>query len=403
MSQEFEFFQKTEGRNNLVLFVHGFRGGASTWENKNGSSFPRLLLTDEYIKDNFDVAVYEYFSVLTDLFAESKTKYRIIKDFILNRTSKKEKNLDINELSKNLNSLIRFSLGEYENIYIVAHSMGGLITKSLIINQFQNNDDTNVRLFVSLAVPHLGAEKATFGSIISSNLQIDNLRPVCEFIGKLNEKWIQLDNRPITKYVYGSYDEYVTETSAVAIELESKDVSSVAEDHNSISKPDSDTHLLVIAVCQFLKEACQHTELRDVGYQKLADDTLYDDELFVIKLIVAGIAPDVQLNVKELFLNAEYARKLLKSKYDKRKLEDLFENLQQLYRDSYDRHLAGGEINSGILLAEVHEKITSEDSRLLKSLIPALRVFHKKGMLHLLANSKEADVWWTKNKTISGR
>ena len=97
---------------------------------------------------------------------------------------------------------------------------------------------------------------------------------------------------------------------------------------------------------------------------------------------------------QELFLNAEYSRKILKSKFQKNKLEELFENINQLYRDSYDKYLHDNKMNSGALLVDVHEKITEEDNRLLKSMATSLKVFHKKGMLHQLANSKEYDIWW---------
>ena len=115
----------------------------------------------------------------------------------------------------------------------------------------------------------------------------------------------------------------------------------------------------------------------------------------------SDIESDTRQNVKELFLNAEYSRKLLKSKYDKKKLVSLFQNIYQLYRDSYDKYLHGVPENSGLLLAEVHEKITRADGDLLKSLIPALEVFHKKGMLHQMANSEDYEVWWNKEKSLS--
>jgi len=236
--------------------------------------------------------------------------------------------------------------------------------------------------------------------LISSNLQIDNLRPVSEFIGTLNEKWIKISPKISTKYFYGSYDQHVTKASAIAIENVEKDIISVPEDHNSISKPEDEKSITLKAVVKFIKEAFQNIELEGLSYQKIDDSEQYDDELFVIKLIIANIDSDVTNNAKELFLNAECARKLLKSKYDLKRLEELFENIYQLYRDSYDKFIAGGHNNSGLLLAEVHQKITSEDSKLLKSIIPTLKLFHKKGMLHQLANDYEADVWWTQNKSI---
>ncbi len=402
MPEDFNFFKKCEDCQNLILFVHGITGDSTTWKNANGNFFPQLLLDNSnYIAENFDIATYEYFTALTDLFAASKEKYRFFKDLIKSKTHKKEKNLEIQELANNLSNHLRFTLGQYENIYVIAHSMGGLITKALITNELKEKGYTKIKFFASLAVPHLGAEKATLGILISNNLQIDNLRPVCDFIGQLNEKWIKLENKPTTKYFYGSYDPHVTKASACAIEKDDKDVISVAEDHNSISKPENANSIVVIAIIKFIEDVHRVIQLEDkLSYQKLDSQSQYDDELFVIKLIVAQIDDDSTHNAKELFLNAEYTRKLLKSKYDKKRFEELFDNIRQLYRDSYDQFLAEKHENSGLLLAEVHRKITEEDSRLLKSMIPTIKVFHKKGMLHQLANDENSDIWWRREKTL---
>lgn len=401
MEKDFEFYQQHEDCNHLVLFVHGFTGDANkTWKNKNGQSFPNLLLENEYIAQNFDVATYGYFTTLLDLFADGKEKFRMIKNLIRRKTHKKEKNLDISELSNNLSNHLRITLSQYDNVYIVAHSMGGLITKALVSDELKKHGWTKVKLFLSLAVPHQGSDIAVFGGLISDNLQIENLNPVNEFINTLNQRWVDLDSKPTTKYFYGSYDEVVTEYSAVAIDKIEKDIISVAEDHNSISKPESSSSIVCNAVGQFLEESHKHTLLGEVGYQKLDPAEKLDNELFVIKLIISDIASETQEHAKELFFNAEYVRKLFKSKHDKKQLDLLFSNIRQLYKDSYDGYLAEDSMNSGKLLAEVHTKITDQDTRLLKTLIPTLQSYHKKGMLHQLANDSESDIWWSKSKDL---
>jgi len=400
MSQDFVFYQKRENCNNLILFVHGFTGDVEkTWTNKSGQSFQTLLISNDYINKQFDVASYSYFTTLLDLFADGKEKYRRIRDLIRKVTHKKERNLDISELASNLSNHLRITLNQYDNIYIVAHSMGGLITKKLIVDELKESGWTKVKIFISLAVPHLGSEKAVFGGLISNNLQIDNLNPVNKFIASLNQSWVNLDSKPTTKYFYGNLDDVVTKSSAVAIDNIEKDIISVAEDHNSISKPENEDSIVFNGICQFIEEAHKYTQLGDVGYQKLKTDDQYDDQLFVIKLIVADIASETQNNAKELYFNAEYVRKLFKSRHDKKQLKELFENIRQLYKDSFDGFLAGSGMNSGELLAEVHTKITREDSRLLKSIIPTLQSYHKKGMLHQLANDDESDIWWSKDKS----
>jgi hypothetical protein len=61
--------------------VHGFTGDVTqTWKNKNGNSFPSLLLQNNYINQHFDVAAYSYFSTLLNLFSDSKEKYRKLKN-----------------------------------------------------------------------------------------------------------------------------------------------------------------------------------------------------------------------------------------------------------------------------------------------------------------------------------
>jgi hypothetical protein len=402
MVQDFIFYQKGESCNSLILFVHGFTGDVkNTWTNKNGQSFPCLLLDNSYINEQFDIASYNYFTTLFDLFADAKEKTRWIKDFIRKRTHKKERNLDIRELANNLSNHLRITLDQYDNIYIIAHSMGGLIAKCLISDELKNKGFTKVKLFISLAVPHQGSDLSVFGGLISDNLQIDNLNPVNHFINDLNQRWVNLDNKPPTKYFYGTYDEVVTKHSAVAIDKIEKDIVSVAEDHKSISKPETSASIVCNGVRQFIEEAHKHTQLGEAGYQKLPSEEQLDDELFVIKLIVSDIAYETQEHAKELFFNAEYVRKLFKSNHDKKQLQQLFDNIRQLYKDSYDGYLADKTMNSGQLLSQVHTKITDQDSKLLKSLIPTLQSYHKKGMLHQLANSSESDIWWSQERNLS--
>jgi len=123
----------------------------------------------------------------------------------------------------------------------------------------------------------------------------------------------------------------------------------------------------------------------------------------VLKLIIANIADDTRNNAKELFFNAEYASRLFKSSHDRRQFKKLYDNIRQLYKDSYDRYLADPTVNSGILLSQVHTKITEQDSSLLKSMIPTLQSYHKKGMLHQLANDLESDIWWSKDRDLNAK
>jgi len=402
MDQDFIFYEQKEDCRNLILFVHGFIGDVeSTWKNKNGNSFPELLLQNSHVKDNFDVASYSYFSTLLGLFAVKST-YRKVTNYIFGKTKANEKNLDIEELASNLRNQIRFTLGQYDNIYVIAHSMGGLVTKSLIVGDLIKDGMTKVKLFLSLAVPHQGAELSVVGGLISSNLQIKNLNPVEEFINTLNQRWINLE-KPTTKYYYGSYDNVVTKHSAVALDKYKKDIVSVKEDHNTISKPSDNTSILISSTLQFLTDAHKNTVLHDTGFQSLPEEEQLNDELFVIKLFVADISEESQVRAKELFFNAEYVRKLFNSRHDIKQIQELFDSIRQLYKDSYDWYLTKDSITSQELLADVHKKITDKNSCLLKSLIPTLKFYHKQGMLHQLANDKSMDIWWSQDRDLTAK
>lgn len=400
MEQDFIFYEQKEDCRNLILFVHGFTGNAEeTWKNKNGNTFPILLLENKYIKSNFDIASYSYYSTLLGLFA-AKSTYRKITNIIFNKTKANEKNLDIEELASNLRNHIRFTLGQYDNIYVIAHSMGGLITKSLIVGDLNKDGFTKLKLFLSLAVPHQGAELSVIGGLISSNLQIKNLNPVEAFINTLNQQWINLE-KPTTKYFYGSYDNVVTKHSAVALDKYEKDVVSVKEDHSSICKPSDSKSILIISTVKFLIEEHKYALLGDAGFQNLPKEEQLNDELFFIKLIVADISKESQERAKELFFNAEYVRKLFNSRHDIKQIQDLFDSIRQLYKDSYDWYLSQDSITSQELLADIHKKITDKDSSILKSLIPTLKFYHKQGMLHQLANDNTLDIWWSQKRDLT--
>lgn len=62
-----EFIKKT-GKNDLILFIHGFTGGKSTWRHPADGYFYDHLLNYAEIEEGFDIAVFEYHSKLLNLF-----------------------------------------------------------------------------------------------------------------------------------------------------------------------------------------------------------------------------------------------------------------------------------------------------------------------------------------------
>jgi len=388
-------------KKNLILFVHGFCGGESTWRNGNANSFPELFSEDPKISENYDVAQFSYFTKLLNLYAKAGKISTLVKRMFGTSHGKLKKNISIEEIGNLLRTEIRFRLQTYDNIVIIAHSMGGLVTKSAIIKDLEEKIPSKIKLFVSLAVPHQGAEVATFGKLISDNLQIEGLSPLNQFIYKINDEWLKSSLRPTTKYFYGVHDSVVLKTSAAPVDKEKSDIISVDEDHTSITKPESSTGTTYIAVRQIILDFEKNDPgISNLEIQQLEDDTDFDDELFVLKLISADIHKTSIRDSKEVFLNAEYIRKIFSSASDQKRLSELYSKIRKIYQTSYAKYVHNGIPNSGLLLADVHETIIREDKQFLDTFIPFINAIHKQGMLHQLANSEDENIWWIKDGSI---
>ncbi|MCQ8181039.1 hypothetical protein U737_03115 [Methylomonas sp. LW13] len=394
-------FISQQNKKNLILFVHGFCGGEATWKNGEARSFPELLSDDLEISGNYDIAHFSYFTKLLNLFAKAGKVSTFVKRIFGTSHGKLANNISIEEIGNLLRTEIRFKLQSYDNIIVVAHSMGGLVTKSAITKDIEEKTLPKIKLFISLAVPHQGAEAATFGKLISDNLQIEGLSPLNDFIHKINDKWLKTSLRPITKYFYGVHDSVVKKTSAVPIDKEKSDAISVDEDHTSITKPENSASTTVIAVKQIILDFEKNDPgISSLEIKQLEEETDFDDELFVLKLISAHIHNTTIREAKEAFLNAEYIRKIFSNSSDQKRLAELYTKIRKVYQNSYTKYIHDGIPNSGLLLADVHETILKEDKKFLDTFILFINAIHKQGMLHQLANSKDENIWWVKDGSI---
>lgn len=394
-------FVSQNNKKNLILFIHGFCGGETTWRNGNEKSFPELLSETPEISEHFDIALFSYFTKLLNLFAKAGGVSTFIKRMFGTSHGKLAKNISLEEIGNLLRTEIRFRLQAYENIIIVAHSMGGLVAKSAITKDIEDRLPSKIKLFISLAVPHLGAEPATFGKLISDNLQIEELSPLNNFIHNINDLWLKTSLRPTTKYFYGTYDNIVKKTSASPIDKDKSDSISVDEDHTSITKPLNSDSMTFIAVKQVILDFEKNDPgISSLEIKQLEDETEFNDELFVLKLLSADIHNSTIREAKEAFLNAEYIRKIFSSSSDQKRLSELYTKIRKVYQNSYSKYVHNGIPNSGLLLSDVHETIIKEDKQFLDTFIIFINAIHKQGMLHQLANSESENIWWVKDGSI---
>jgi len=241
-----EFIKKSE-KDNVILFVHGFIGGRETWfDEGNPRNFVKYLQDDEYVSANYDLAIFNYFTKISDI----KEDIGWISNLI-GRKRKIKKNLATGEIANLLKSHVEINLDRYKGVVLIAHSMGGLVSKHFILDSMSKA----VKLFVSLSVPHNGSNLADLGKIIVNNPQVKDLAPLEKNINDLNNRWIKSKTLPPTVYHQGLYDRVVPPTSSIG--LDSRDVKVIYsdDDHFSILSPESKDDVVIQSILRQLKTA----------------------------------------------------------------------------------------------------------------------------------------------------
>lgn len=206
-----------ENKKNLVIFIHGLFGSNNTWQNKSKEYLTDLLYERREIKGNFDLGNFNY---------ESTLKPGI--NFL------KKHQLTINDLSRVLKTEIQAYEKIYDNIILIGHSMGGLIAKQYLLNNLNNN---KVKLYISIATPHLGSDLASFIKYYK-HPQIVDLIENKDYLVNLNREWKNNKTKlPESYYLYGVKDNIVKRASAIPDrDINEKYIREFIENHTSIVK-----------------------------------------------------------------------------------------------------------------------------------------------------------------------
>ncbi|MEC4049322.1 ABC-three component system protein [Flavobacterium sp. SUN046] len=380
---------------NLIVFIHGFIGGEKTWiKDDETRPFIDLVLNDNKINDNFDIGIFQYHTELLNFFPKAKSLIGLFTN------KKKPVNLPINEISRLLESQLRYSYPQYENIILIGHSMGGLVAKRYILDDITTNSTTRVKLYVSLATPHSGSNLATYGKTIINNFQIKDLSPLSDSISAMNDEWVKCKQLPKRLYVQGSYDNIVPKVSSVSVDKDAQEVVYCDEDHFSVITPTGKS-VVVDAIITELHNILKEQSIQSItNGERFVDTGQFDEEIFVLKMLMADIHKTLMNGSKQAFFNAEFAiRKLNAQGVNIEELNPLYENIKELYIIEFGHFITGKYATSDALLNAVHEKILLEDKIYLNTLYQPLQALQKFGMLHQLA-SVDNDVWWNKEDNI---
>ena len=386
------FVHEISDKKNLIIFIHGFIGSEETWIKKD-NTMPLIdyLINDLEIKDNFNLALFEYHTELTNVFPKTRTLWNFT------RRKKDARNIAINQITQLLESKIQYSLAEFENIILIGHSMGGLIAKRYILDDLKKTTDSRVKLYISLATPHSGSIIANFGEKLIKNVQITDLAALGISITQMNNEWVQNKNLPKRLYAQGSYDKIVSPESAIALDADSQKVIYCDDDHFSIITPKI-KNVLIDALLAELKIFLKEIKIQNIeNHYKFSDDGQYDEEIFVIKIMMAHIQATLLRSGKMAFYNAEFTiRKLSSLGIDLKTLEPTYAKIQELYYIEFGKFINGTHNSPNEFFTAVHERIVEDDKTHLHTLYEPLQSLQKFGMLHQLADIDDS-IWWDKN------
>lgn len=211
-----------------VVFVHGWNGGEGSFGN-----IPKI------ISENIGVEslVYKY---PTGVFSDSPS---------------------LNLIWRNLDNWVRNRL-DTEKLSLIAHSMGGIITRKLIVSQEcrQNPLSKYIKHVSFIASPHNGSVLAQLGKFVPllQKVQFRELSADSPFLFDLNEHWqywVQ-KNVPHTckiRSLVGVDDKVVSINNARGLDPEAVPIFGAG--HTDIVKRDSPNDEVVMTLNRFLREA----------------------------------------------------------------------------------------------------------------------------------------------------
>jgi hypothetical protein len=212
-----------------IILIHGWNG--------RDDSFGKM---PELLKNKFDceVGIYHY---PTGLLKDSPS---------------------IVYISRNLENWLRNYYPNKE-LAIIAHSMGGIVTRKFIVNQIWKKDiqlDQNIRLITFIASPHHGSVISQFPAALplTKSAQLTELSPNSPFLVDLDEQWLawSKDRRSMNcliRTIYGPNDQVVSTNNALGDDPNAVPILGV--DHINIIKPNNANDEVIVTLSRFLQEA----------------------------------------------------------------------------------------------------------------------------------------------------
>ncbi len=231
-----DFVLENKKNRHLIILVHGLNGSESTWKGED-QRFVENLTKENYVKDNFDLALYVYGTKIIEISWFARI-IRLLRGLINNKAKEDAKrfNVGIEKVSMPLVGQLNGYHEKYETISFISHSMGGLVTKSAL-TWLDSEILEKVYFFMSLSVPHIGAHLATLGAkipVIGKNPQIMELKSMGKFTTLLNQRYGSIKIQPKIVYQWGIQDDVVPQPSAYPAHIPNNLTIATQDDHFSV-------------------------------------------------------------------------------------------------------------------------------------------------------------------------
>ena len=196
----------------LVLFVHGFTATSlDTW----GDWFDRISKESDFANYRIDSFSYQTAVISLPFGIRIPT---------------------ISEIASGLSTEINHRYKEHSAIFIVAHSMGGLIARQFVLGEMKSGRPVGRYRLIMYGTPNDGVALANLAGELGIHGQLGSMKGSADFLATLNADWDRLEvgaALPV-RYVVGGGDQVVTPSSAGFSEKTSTFDLAIDLNHSSI-------------------------------------------------------------------------------------------------------------------------------------------------------------------------
>lgn len=167
-------------------------------------------------------------------------------------------------IAQYLDNEISVRTGRSRDLAFIAHSMGGLLARRLIVGSVDGTAlvEKSVRQLTLIASPSVGSTLATVANIATlfSQRQLADLSKDSSFLQDLGPRWTSWMRRNVpsnarVRAIYGEYDSVVPRAEAML--FDERPVPVLSGDHSTVVNPkdEEDQFRLLATITKFLNEA----------------------------------------------------------------------------------------------------------------------------------------------------